>query len=92
MTDSEETLIDMLAKRDKEIAELKVFVNNVKGMRQLQVEYFKNRNSVILQEAKSMESFVDHLIIRFKEIEDGQTSLLDQLEEDGPTNEKGMNL
>jgi len=92
MTDEStiDNLLDMLIKKDKEIAEYKVFANDTKDMRALQVEYFKNRNQVVLKECKTLEAHIDRLIIRFGNRDDGQTELFGQLDTT-PANEKGMN-
>ena len=64
------------------------FLNQVAAMREKQKEYFKSRDAswavknIILAESKALEQNVDRLIRVHQEMEEGQLSLIDQLDED----------
>jgi len=64
--------------------DIKQFIEDVRDMRALQVEYFKSRNPVVLKESKCLEMHIDRRIQTHLEELEGQTHLLDQL-----ANEKG---
>jgi len=68
--------------------EFENFINDVHDMRQKQLEYFRTRESFILQEAKCLEQHIDRMIIKFRAAAEGQLDLFDDQQ---PTNEKGMN-
>lgn len=56
---------------------IKTFIDNVEDMRKMQREYFRTRNTVLLQDCKSVEQTVDREIAQYREQQSGQTNLFD---------------